>query len=120
MEEEKQKTELPDWLKRLFNNQEQINKKLDRLLKHEACLGEDTLLDNQDLCLMLKLTNRSLQRLRSLHKLPYLLINGKVYYRTSEIKNFIDDEISMQSEKLDKKEQDKRRRNNRVLNEKKQ
>ena len=50
---------------------------------------DDNLLDNQDLSLLFKVSIRTLQRLRSKNKLPYMLISGKVYYRASDVRAFI-------------------------------
>ena len=50
--------------------------------------GEE-LLDNQDILQLLKINNRSLQRYRSLGKLPYYTISGKLYYKRSDVDQFI-------------------------------
>jgi len=47
------------------------------------------LLDNQDLCLMLNVSKRSLQRYRSLGWLPCERIDQKSYYLQSEVEKFI-------------------------------
>ncbi|MFS2112592.1 helix-turn-helix domain-containing protein, partial [Sphingomonas sp. Sphisp140] len=38
---------------------------------------------------MLKISNRSLQRYRSIGKLPYYTISGKLYYKLSDVHQFI-------------------------------
>jgi len=50
----------------------------------------DNLLDNQDLCLMLHVSKRSLQRYRSLGLLPYRLLQRKPYYRREDVETFIE------------------------------
>lgn len=50
---------------------------------------EDELLDNQDLCLMLHVSKRTLQRYRSSGMLPYRLLKRKPYYKRSDVENFI-------------------------------
>lgn len=50
----------------------------------------DNLLDNQDLCLMLHVSKRSLQRYRSLGLLPYRLLQRKPYYRREDVEAFIE------------------------------
>lgn len=76
----------------------------DRLDRHEEMLyqlhgrirnrfGEmpfdDNLLDNQDVCLMLKVSKRSLQRYRSMGILPYRLFKRTPYYRREDVEMFI-------------------------------
>ncbi len=72
---------------------------MQRLDKHEAVLNvinesgrdmmqtipklEDELLDNQDLCLMLHVSKRTLQRYRSSGMIPYRLLKRKPYYKRS-------------------------------------
>ena len=59
------------------------------------CLPEDdNLLDNQDLCLLFKVSIKTLQRYRALGVLPYFTISGKVYYRASEFREFIKERFS--------------------------
>ena len=49
----------------------------------------DRLLDNQDLCLLLKFSKRSLQRYRSMKVLPYIRIGKHCHYKVSDVRNFI-------------------------------
>lgn len=55
--------------------------------------GEE-LLDNQDLLQMLKVSSRSLQRYRSSGRLPYYTISGKLYYKLSDVHQFIRESLS--------------------------
>lgn len=50
---------------------------------------EERLLDNQDVCMLLQLSKRTLQRYRSSRQLAYVRIGGKSYYKLSEINRFI-------------------------------
>ncbi len=54
--------------------------------------GEE-LLDNQDVLQMLKVSSRSLQRYRSSGKLPYYTISGKIYYKLSDVHQFVRDSL---------------------------
>jgi hypothetical protein len=56
--------------------------------KHTTIDGEE-LLDNQDILQMLKISTRSLQRYRSSGRLPYYTISGKIYYKLSDIHQFV-------------------------------
>ena len=78
------------------NNMESLNKRLDeilRLLKAKNRLNGETIYDNQDLCVMLNLSKRSLQRLRSLGILPYLQIGQKTFYLESDVMEYIQNQI---------------------------
>ena len=66
--------------------------KLDEIIscvKARNILNGERLYDNQDLCLMLKLSKRSLQRYRSLEALKYIQIGQKTLYYESDVKEFI-------------------------------
>ncbi|HBL77067.1 MAG: excisionase [Bacteroidetes bacterium GWF2_42_66] len=77
------------WMNRLVSHFESVNKKIDRLSNSENKINDEILLDNQDLCLLLKVSKRTLQRLRSSGKLPYKRIGKKTYYLESDVHQFI-------------------------------
>ena len=56
---------------------------------------DDNLLDNQDLCLLFKVSIKTLQRYRAIGALPYFTISGKVYYKASDVREFIKERFSM-------------------------
>lgn len=56
--------------------------------QHTNIDGEE-LLDNQDVLQMLKISARSLQRYRSNGRLPYYTISGKLYYKLSDVHQFV-------------------------------
>ena len=49
----------------------------------------DRLLDNQDLCFLLKASKRSLQRYRSEGLLPYQKMGHSIFYKESDVKVFL-------------------------------
>jgi hypothetical protein len=59
----------------------------------------DVLLDNQDLCIMLNVSKRTLQRYRSLGWLPYRIIDQKTYYLHSEVETFIKERFEKRRKK---------------------
>ena len=65
------------------------DKKIDKVIKGRNCLDGEELLDNQDLCLLLKVGIRTLQRYRAIGALPYFTISGKVFYRAKDVQEFI-------------------------------
>lgn len=74
------------------NSMRHINGQLSellRLMKAKNRLNGETILDNQDLCMMLNLSKRTLQRYRAIGMLPYIQIGGKPFYYESDIEEFI-------------------------------
>lgn len=82
------------WMNRLVSHIDTVNKKIDRLSNSENIIADEVLLDNQDLCLLLKVSKRTLQRFRSSGKLPYKRIGKKTYYLESDIHDFIQNGFS--------------------------
>lgn len=71
--------------------------RLDEILscvKARNILNGERLYDNQDLCLMLKLSKRSLQRYRSLGAIKYIQVGQKTLYYESDVRQFIKDHLS--------------------------
>ena len=74
---------------RLMDRFDRLEEKIDRMTKRKDFLDGDELMDTQDLCLLLKTCKRSLARYRKKGVLPYHTIEGKVYYKSSDIHEFI-------------------------------
>ena len=68
-----------------------IEKKLDRMNRLKDCLDGDTLLDNCDLAQLLGVTQRTIARYREKGLIRYYQTdeNGKNFYRSSEIREFL-------------------------------
>ncbi len=81
------------WMERILDRIEMLNKKIEKLNNSKNQLNGDTLLDNQDLCLLLKVSKRTLQRYRSSGVLPYKRIRQKTYYLESDVHKFISQEF---------------------------
>ena len=54
--------------------------------------------DNYDVCTFLKISPRTLQRLRTANLVSYSRIRGKSFYKISEIKRLMDNNIIRRSE----------------------
>jgi len=81
------------WMERILERVEMLNKKIEKLNNTKTQLNGDSLLDNQDLCLLLKVSKRTLQRYRSSGILPYKRIQQKTYYLESDVHKFISKEF---------------------------
>lgn len=70
---------------------DRIEKKLDRMNRVKDCMDGDTLLDNCDLARLLGVTQRTIARYREKGLIRYYQTdeNGKNYYRSSEIQEFL-------------------------------
>ena len=67
---------------------DRIEDRLRRMNRQTAALEGDKLLDNQDMCELLGVTKRTLARYRQKKLVTYYMIDGRTYYKSSEIKEF--------------------------------
>ena len=82
--------EFSEWMQKLFTKLEELCKDVRVLRTADKVLPEDdNLLDNKDLRLLFKVSIKTLQRYRAMGVLPYFTISGKVYYRATDVREFI-------------------------------
>jgi len=67
---------------------DKIDDKLYRMVHLKTVLDNDELIDNQDLCILLGVTKRTVQRYRNLKLIPFFKIDKKVYYKKSDVMKF--------------------------------
>lgn len=88
-----------DWMLRLLSNLEHIEKIVlsvanisvsESKPRLPAILSSDKLLDNSDLCSMLKVSKRTLQRYRTTGELPYQILRHKTLYKAADVRKFIE------------------------------
>lgn len=82
------------WMERIMDRFDILNEHINNVQKQRNNIDGEELLDNQDLLQMLKISSRSLQRYRSSGKLPYYTISGKLYYKLSDVHQFIRDSFN--------------------------
>ena len=88
--------EFGEWMQKLYAKLEELCKDVRVLRNADKVLPEDdNLLDNQDLCLLFKVSIKTLQRYRAIGVLPYFTISGKVYYKASDVREFIKERFSI-------------------------
>ena len=73
----------------LMERFDKIEKMLERQNKMKECLDGATLLDNYDLSKLLGVTHRTLARHRQKKLIRYYMIDGRTYYKASEINDFL-------------------------------
>lgn len=88
--------EFSEWMQKLYTKLEELSKDIRVLRNADKVLPEDdNLLDNQDLCLLFKVSIKTLQRYRATGVLPYFTISGKVYYKASDVREFIKERFNV-------------------------
>ena len=86
------------WMQKLSKKLSEIGQDLKSLINTKEVFSEDeTLLDNQDLAFLLKVSYRTLQRYRSSKKLPFFMVGHKTYYRTSDVREFVRSHMDFQT-----------------------
>ncbi len=86
--------ELLAWMERIMERFDILMELANGAKNQRAIIDGEELLDNQDILQMLKISSRSLQRYRSSGKLPYYTISGKIYYKLSDVHQFIRDSFN--------------------------
>ena len=67
-----------EWMQKLFDKLDELCKDVRALHTADKVLPEDdNLLDNQNLCLLFKVSIKTLQRYRAIGVLPYFILSGK-------------------------------------------
>lgn len=81
------------WMKRIMErfdyNEKLIASLTGKEYKEVKYLDGERLLDNQDLCELLNTSKRSIQRYRSSGTLKYQMLWHKVYYKESDVQEFL-------------------------------
>lgn len=83
------RTEFIAWMHRIMERLDILGEDARKRQHANGSVDGEELLDNQDLLQMLKVSPRSLQRYRTNGRLPYYTISGKLYYKLSDIHQFI-------------------------------
>jgi hypothetical protein len=71
--------------------------------KERRTYNGELLLDNTDLCQMLNVSKRTLQRYRTLKWLKYRQLDQKIYYLESDVDKFIKERFEKKRTKVSKK-----------------
>ena len=76
-------------LHQIMERFDRIEDRLSRMNRQTSALDGDKLLDNQDMCELLGITNRTLARYRQKKLVTYYMIDGRTYYKSSEVEAFL-------------------------------
>ena len=78
-----------DEFKQLLNKIDKLESKIDNISKQNPL--EETWLDIQDVCQLLKISKRTLQSYRDKGVLPFSQNGSKIYYKASDIQQYLVD-----------------------------
>ena len=87
------------WMERIMERFDIVMESISTTVNQRTNIDGEELLDNQDILQMLKISARSLQRYRSIGKLPYYTISGKIYYKLSDVRQFVRESFSASTPK---------------------
>ena len=85
---------LEDWMERFMERFDQLDKFMELMSGRCNVLNGERLLDNQDLCRLLNVSKRTLQRYRSARELNYITIHHKIYYTEKNVAKFMSEHFS--------------------------
>lgn len=77
------------WMRRIMERFDEQDKTLEKMSKKPTVLDGELLLDNQELCQLLHVSKRTLQRYRSTGELPFHEVHQKTYYKESDVHAFM-------------------------------
>ena len=80
---------LQGWFERFMGRFDSLDNNMENMSGRYHFLGGERFLDNQEVCQLLHISKRTLQRYRSSGELPYQMIYHKTYYRESDVEAFI-------------------------------
>ena len=99
-----EKEYLEKWMRQIMERFDRLEKQLTQPPEKEKekqrerhTFNGELLLDNTDLCMMLNVSKRTLQRYRSLGWLPYKRIDQKTYYLETDVAKFISEHFAKNS-----------------------
>lgn len=84
-------TSFEAYMERFAEQLEIIESKINKLLSRRNEIGGEKLLDNQDLCFLLRVSPRTLVRYRNSGLLPFKTIKRRNFYLESDVHMFIRD-----------------------------
>jgi len=88
-----------NWMRRIMERLDRLENHMKKTEKEQKTIDGEKLLDNQDLCFMLNISKRTLQRFRVSGMLPCKRIKQKTYYLESDVMKFISDHLQYKNGK---------------------
>ena len=85
---------MQEWFERFIGRFDRLDENLGNMSSRYNFLDGERLLDNQDLCQLLHVGKRTLQRYRATGELKFYTIHQKPYYKESDVDTFINARFS--------------------------
>jgi hypothetical protein len=85
----------------LTNDVKEVKACLEKLIQTRAELFKQNWIDGQEVMIALNISQRTLQTLRDNGTLPYSRINGKFYYKVSDLEALLDSNYTANTKKPD-------------------
>ncbi|WP_050708411.1 helix-turn-helix domain-containing protein [Dysgonomonas sp. HGC4] len=85
---------MQEWFEQFMGRFDRLDKFIEVMNSRHNVLNGERLLDNHDLCKLLNVSKRTLQRYRSIGAIPYQMIYHKTYYKECDVEKFIWDHFS--------------------------
>ena len=85
-----------DWMQKLMerlDRQDELLLSLRQSCKAPNPMESIRMFDNQDLCMLLQISKRTLQRYRSIGALPYKTLGKKTYYSEEDVLTFLSEHV---------------------------
>ena len=85
-----------DWMRKLterLDRQDELLLSLQPSGKAPDPMDRIRMFDNQDLCMLLQISKRTLQRYRSIGALPYKTLGKKTYYSEEDVLTFLSEHV---------------------------
>ena len=86
-------------LSKMSKDIEEIKEQIARLSKSRAELFKESWIDGQDVMFALNISKRTLQSFRDNNTLPYSRINGKFYYKVSDLVKLLENNYSINTKR---------------------
>ncbi len=83
------KFQVEDMFRRVMERFDRIDEKLHMKKQEVHPFDGDKLLDNQDMCLLMGISKRTLARYRQKKLIRFYQISGRVWYKASEVADFL-------------------------------
>ena len=90
---------MQEWFEQFMGRFDRLDKFMELMSGRCNVLNGERLLDNQDLCRLLNVSKRTLQRYRSAGELHYITIHHKIFYTEKNVAKFMTEHFTDSEEK---------------------
>lgn len=94
------------WMMRIMMRFDRLDKLMEGKNSGRTMVDGELLYDNQDVCQLLRISKRTLQRYRSSGELPFQMIRHKSYYKESDVEAFIQANFSKWTKRMEDTDDD--------------